>query len=381
MHRPSVFASFFQGGFECSMHRLDTGRRLDLIAATRHDSLAALDYEAMLSHGLRTVRDGLRWHLIENDAGEYDWSSFLPMLRCARESGVEVIWDLCHYGWPDAIDIWHPRFVERFARFAGATARLVRDEGIESPFYCPVNEISYWAWAGGDMGHFNPCARGRGGELKRQLIRAAIAATDAILEVDPGTRLVSVDPLIHVTSASEHLLEEAGHSHLAQFEAWDMLTGRQAPELGGQPRYLDIIGVNYYPHNQWFLRGPTIPHGHPRYRPFRDLLADVHARYGAPILIAETGAEAEQRASWLEYIGAQVVQALEVGLPIEGACLYPVVDYPGWCNNRHCETGLLGLPSLDGQRSVHPPLARELLRQQARMRNLFSSEPTDTVTI
>ena len=24
------------------------------------------------------------------------------------------------------------------------------------------------------------------------------------------------------------------------------------PELGGQEKYLDIIGVNFYPHNQWF---------------------------------------------------------------------------------------------------------------------------------
>ena len=31
-----------------------------------------------------------------------------------------------------------------------------------------------------------------------------------------------------------------------------MLCGRLWPELGGGERYLDIIGVNFYPHNQWF---------------------------------------------------------------------------------------------------------------------------------
>jgi hypothetical protein len=34
-------------------------------------------------HGLLTVRDGLRWHLIEREPGRYDWSSWLPMLEAA----------------------------------------------------------------------------------------------------------------------------------------------------------------------------------------------------------------------------------------------------------------------------------------------------------
>ena len=34
-----------------------------------------------------------------------------------------------------------------------------------------------------------------------------------------------------------------------------MLTGKIAPELGGRPDYLDIAGLNYYPDNQWHVRG------------------------------------------------------------------------------------------------------------------------------
>jgi hypothetical protein len=44
MHHPSLFKSFFLGGFECSNHRRSDGRRLDLIAATGHDRWAAHDY-------------------------------------------------------------------------------------------------------------------------------------------------------------------------------------------------------------------------------------------------------------------------------------------------------------------------------------------------
>ena len=114
----------------------------------------------MLSeHGIRTVRDGLRWHLIETSPGQYDWSSFLPMLRAARSTGTQVIWDLCHWGWPDDLDIWSPAFIDRFERFAGAVARIVKDETEGVPFYVPVNEISFWSWAGGSLGFISRARR------------------------------------------------------------------------------------------------------------------------------------------------------------------------------------------------------------------------------
>ena len=72
MHAPGLFASFFMAGFECSSHRRHDGRRLDLLASTAHDRLAAQDYRTVAGLGLRTVRDGLRWHLIEARPRRYD---------------------------------------------------------------------------------------------------------------------------------------------------------------------------------------------------------------------------------------------------------------------------------------------------------------------
>ena len=85
------FDSFFMAGFECSTQRRRDGRRLDLLASTGHDRLAPQDYRQVAGLGLRTVRDGLRWHLIEARPRDYDWSSFLPMLRAARAAGVEAV--------------------------------------------------------------------------------------------------------------------------------------------------------------------------------------------------------------------------------------------------------------------------------------------------
>ncbi|MFN4130634.1 MAG: hypothetical protein ACK4GC_12605, partial [Paracoccaceae bacterium] len=146
---PHLFRSFMQGGFECSTHRLQSGRRLDVVAATAHDVNAENDYRQLGQMGMRTVRDGLRWHLVEAQPGHHDFASFLPMAHAAQRAGTQVLWDLLHYGWPDDIDIWTPAFVDRFAAFARATARTWRETTDEVPFWCPINEISFFAWGGG----------------------------------------------------------------------------------------------------------------------------------------------------------------------------------------------------------------------------------------
>src|SRR5205823_6568889 len=112
--RDALFQSFFLGGFECSTHRTQSGRRLDLIASTAHDRHAHADYLRLREQGIRAAREGLRWHLIEVAPGRYDFASALPLLRAARDTGTQVIWDLCHYGWPDDLDVLSPAFVRRF---------------------------------------------------------------------------------------------------------------------------------------------------------------------------------------------------------------------------------------------------------------------------
>ena len=244
----SEFYSFLQAGFECSTHRLKDGRRLDLVAATCHERFAMEDYRRLLAFGIRTVWEGLRWHLFQRSRGNYDFSSILSLLDAAQELGMEQIIDLLHFGWPDYLDILSPDFVGSFGDFAFEFARLLRVRGLKTPYIAPVNEVSFVSWAGGDTGYLNPFQQQRGAELKRQLVRAALNARETFLGELPLSRLVWPEPVIHIAGDAQKPgdKEEAEKYRLAMYEVWDMLSGRLHPELGGMPHVVDMIGVNFY---------------------------------------------------------------------------------------------------------------------------------------
>ncbi len=341
-----------------------------MLATTGHDRFARQDFARLQALGVRTVRDGLRWHLIERKPGRYDFSSAASIVQAARETGTQVIYDLAHYGWPDDIDLFKPDFVTRFGAYARAAAEFLSNAADDVPFLVPVNEISFWSWAAGDAQHLYPFATGRGPELKRQLVRAALQGIEAIWSVNPKARIVHVDPVIHIVADERRPQERnaAEARRLSMYEAWDMLGGRVAPELGGAEKYLDIIGVNFYPHNQWtFADNETLPREHPRYRPFREFLREVWERYHRPTFISETGGIRDTRATWLSYVGDEVRAAMRNGIPIEGICLYPLVNYPGWDSDVPVEHGLWDYPDETGNRPVCEPLERELRRQVALM--------------
>jgi hypothetical protein len=371
----NIFKSFWMGGFESSTHIRRDGRRLDLVASTQHDRFAERDYKRLRSLGMQTARDGIRWHLIEQRAGRYDWSSALPLVCAAQAQKMEIIWDLFHYGWPDGLDILSTQFVDRFAAFSRAFAKLLRDETDGPHFLTPVNEISFFSWAGGEVGYFNPCEHGRGFELKQQLVRAAIAGIEAVWDVLPHARIVHTDPMINVVPASEQPedVERAQAEQNASFDGWNMIAGIICPELGGDMKYLDIIGINYYVHNQWLYpggHGTMIAPSHPHYVPVRELLARLHERFGRPILIAETGIEDGARPAWLRYMATEVRAAIRNGVPVEGLCLYPIVNHPGWDDDRHCHNALWDYADKKGHRAPYQPLVEELQCQQQLLRDL-----------
>ena len=106
------------------------------------------------------------------------------------------------------------------------------------------------------------------------------------------------------------------------------------------------------------------------------MLRELYDRYRRPLFIAETGIENEARPAWLRYVGCEVRRAIREGVPVLGVCLYPVVNHPGWDDDRHCYNGLWDYADANGEREIYVPLARELQSQQ----RLLEMAPDDTPT-
>jgi hypothetical protein len=91
-------------------------------------------------------------------------------------------------------------------------------------------------------------------------------------------------------------------------------------------------------------------------------LQDVWQRYQRPMIVSETGAEGDLRAPWLRYVCDEALIALQHGVELHGITLYPIVNHPGWVDDRCCQNGLFDYAAADGTRAVHAPLADELHR-------------------
>jgi hypothetical protein len=364
-----LFEGFFLGGFECSNQVLEDGRRLDLTATTRHDELADQDFARARAVGMTACRDGVAWVRTEPDPHRHDFRSVLPILRAADRHRVQLIWDLMHFGWPPDVDVFAPAFPGRLARHARAFAAWLSAESDQPAMITPINEMSFLAWAGGDVRCMNPFASARGVELKVQLVRATIEVIEAIRDVIPEARFLQPEPVINIVPDERHprTWARVEADNLLQYQAWDMLAGTIWPSLGGHPRYLDIVGVNFYPDNQFMLDGTTIRRPDPRYRSFSEMILAVWSRYRRPMIVSETGSEGEDRAGWLRYVCEEARAAMQRGCDLHGINLYPAVNHPGWVDDRRCENGLWDYADAAGERPVHLPLAEELREQTPRM--------------
>lgn len=330
------FASFWQAGFEGADHINGSAQPLSMAMSTGHLRYARHDYRRLAELGIRTVRESAGWRLC-TASEPHDFASVGYRELCARREGVQIAWSLLHYGVPSGLDVFDDSLIERFADYCDAFAHYLAPFHRDGPppVYTPVNEISFMAWAACETGLLHPhvgdrCAEGY--ELKKRLVRAALAGCDAILSREPRARFLSVDPLIHVVADDPAMQADAEARNAYQFQAWDMLAGALEPQLGGGPRYLDLVGVNYYPHNQWLARSLATLQwpSDPRRRPLSDMLVEIHARYRRPVVVSETSHVGEARGDWLRHVADEAAQARARGARIDGICLYPAVDRPDW---------------------------------------------------
>lgn len=346
--RPGIFPTFFISGFECSTFLWKDKKRRNLIAETQHDKQVHKDYELLRSLGIAVAREGIPWPLVDK-GGTYDFSCIDPMLEAMRQHQILPIWDLCHYGYPDDLDPFTDAFVERFAAYCKAAAAYVIPRLHGPYFFTPVNEITFFSFCGGEWGWVAPYTTTKEDRFRfrYQLCKAAIAGVKAIREVEPGARMVHMDPLVQVVAPRDRPdQQEAAHheTYVDTYVAWDILYGKMHPELGGSPEILDIVGANNYSFGQMEYRehGPhkaLDPHDD-RIKPLCDLMHLVWERYRRPMIIGETSGMNEGRAHWLKDVMEEALAAVDSGIDLHGICLFPAIDMPDWHTGQWLHNGL-----------------------------------------
>ena len=354
--RPGIFPTFFISGFECSTFLWKDKKRRNLIAETQHDRHVREDYQKLRELGIAVAREGIPWPLVEVE-GNRDFSSIDPAIEAMNEQQILPIWDLCHYGYPDDLDPFSEDFIQRFADYCRAAAEYVIPKIRGPHFFTPINEITFFSFCGGEWGWVAPYRNTKEDRFKFRLAlcKAAIAGVNAIREVDPEARMIHIDPLVQVVAPRDRpdLAEAAREETFVDtFLAWDILYGKEHPELGGSPEILDIVGANNYSFGQMEYRekGPhaALDPGDDRILPLCDLLREVWERYHRPMIIGETSGLGQGRAAWLNDVMEESLAAVDSGIDLHGICLFPAVDMPDWHTGEWLHNGICDLQDADG---------------------------------
>lgn len=346
--KPGIFPTFFISGFECSTFLWKDKSRRNLVAETQHDKFALKDYEMLRHLGIAVAREGIPWPLVDK-GGVYDFSIIDGMIEAMNIHQILPIWDLCHYGYPDDLDPFTDAFTERFAAYCKAAAEYVIPKLHGPHFFTPINEITFFSFCGGEWGWVAPYKNTKEDRFRFRLAlcKAAIAGVKAIRKVEPAARMVHIDPLVQVVAPLDRPDQQAAAWHetyVDTFLAWDILYGKEHPELGGSPEILDIVGANNYSFGQMEYReqGPhqaLDPHDE-RIKPLCELMHLVHDRYHQPMIIGETSGMNEGREDWLRDVMEESLAAVEAGIDLHGICLFPAVDMPDWHTGVWLKNGL-----------------------------------------
>jgi len=337
----------FIGGFESTYQ---PAFDVDVAETTGHIARWRADLELLASCGVSRLRYPVRWHRVERERGQFDWRETDEVFAWMRDNGLRPIPDLLHH-------TSYPRWLKRgFAdrRFGPSYLRYVEAFATRYPWieaYTLFNEPFTTFFLCGHEGVWPPGLRGLKGflTLARNVMPALTEASRACRELLPRARHLYVDTCEQATAATPSARPVADLANDRRFFLLDLFLGRTLdrsrpfvaqvlrsggePLLGLQAGHVDVLGLDYYAHNQWQYQfsGRGLASA-PDPIPLSDLIGEYWDRYGLPCILGETNVRgfASDRASWLKYTLEQCEIAARRGVPVEGYCWFPFVDSCDW---------------------------------------------------
>ena len=321
---------------------------VDIMETTRHDVRWRQDLELLGSCGVRRLRYPVRWHRVERTAGVFDWRSTDEVLDYLLDAGFSPIIDLCHHtSYPRWVhDFADPAFGPSYLRFVDAFA----DRYPQVQEYTLFNEPFTTFLLCGHEGVWPPHLRGLSG-----MVRIARNVFPAIAEASRMLRgRLPQGRHVYVEACERHTATRAGAATAAmandrRFFFTDLFLGRaldadrpfvaQVLRAGGAdlldmaPGHIDVLGLDYYAHNQWHWTGRgTGTTVSPTPVPLADVIVEYADRYDLPCMLGETNIRgySSDRATWLKYTLEQTERARDAGVAIEGYCWFPFIDSCDW---------------------------------------------------
>ena len=339
---------FFSTGIENSYPTISTGKRIDQMEKSGHYGRYAEDFALVKEMGITALRYGPAYYRTHTAPGSFDWSSSDDPMLLLRESGTEVIADLCHFGVPDWLGGFQdPAFPVHFADYARAFAR--RYPWIR--YYTPVNEIFICASFSALRGFWNECLASEAAFVTalRNLCMAHELAIDAILSERPDAIIVQSESLEHFHPAGKNAQSRADRENAFKYLSLDLTLGRElAPGMAGFLNENGVssndlsffrekravgqrwLGMDYYPTCEHRVSSTGRTTTHWKGPGFLALATEYYERYRIPLFHCETNRVSRLGVSWLEQQWGDVLALHARGIPIHGFTWYSLTDQIDW---------------------------------------------------
>ena len=327
---------------------------VDVAETTGHADRWRDDLRLVASLGVRRLRLPVRWHRVERQQGVYDFGEVDQVIGHARALGMSPILDLVHHtSYPRWLD---DGFADR--RFGEAYLRWCEQVAQRYPWmreYTLFNEPFATLFLAGHEALWPPYHQGMSGflDLLRNVLPPLVQASRMYAELLPDASHVWVDtcedhqgtpgaPAAHAELCNDRrtIVLDLFLGHRLDVDARPFL--RSLVHHGGQDLLerldtlgagrVDVVGLDYYPHSEWWYDDVGGHAPSPQPRGFAALSRFYSDRYERPLLLAETNIRGfpSDRATWLRLMLEQYEIAVADGVDLRGFCWFPSIDSADW---------------------------------------------------